>query len=316
MIVAQVVRSGIVESEHRGAVAVVDQTGRPLAGVGQIDRPFLIRSVAKPVQAEVAVRMGVVLAAEHLAISAASHDGEPVHVATVAQILADGDLTENDLECPPGWPASPTARRAVVRSGVEHPRRIWHNCSGKHATMLRACVARGWATSGYTAPDHPLQVEIAGAMESALGMAGGWGSWAVDGCGTPVSSANAYGVAHMFARLGSENGTVVGAMRRFPALVGGRRHSDFAVMVALPAIAKRGAEATFGCAIEGRGAVGIKIWDGSERAVGPVLFEALDQLGWIPSGPRGALECRTASPVLGGGTDVGTVRPAFRLEPL
>ncbi|MEK8107682.1 asparaginase [Micromonospora sp. M12] len=31
------------------------------------------------------------------------------------------------------------------------------NCSGKHAAMLVACVARSWSTHDYLDPEHPLQ---------------------------------------------------------------------------------------------------------------------------------------------------------------
>ena len=36
------------------------------------------------------------------------------------------------------------------------------NCSGKHAAMLAACVARGWPLAGYLDPEHPLQREVRG----------------------------------------------------------------------------------------------------------------------------------------------------------
>ncbi len=316
MIVADVERSGLTESRHHGAVAVVDAAGVPIAGFGAVERPFFIRSAAKPVQATVMRSLGLDLAPELQAVGCASHDADPAHVALVGAVLAGGGLDEDDLRCPPAWPTSTSARRRVIADGASGRRRIWHNCSGKHAAMLRTCLIQGWPTEGYLQLSHPLQRAIADEMDARIGLDGGGGTWGVDGCGAPVTTTSATGLAVLYSRLARSGGPVVEAMRRFPALIGGIRNVDLAVMLALPAIAKGGAEAVLGLAVEGRGAIGIKIWDGGGRAVGPVTFAALDQLGWIPHGSRDELEWRCRSVVLGGGEDVGMVRPAFQLEQL
>ena len=313
MTLVEVVRSGFVESRHRGAVAVVDDSGRALAGAGDVTRPFFIRSTAKPVQATILHGLGAVMPDEHLAVAASSHDGHPVHVAIVERMLADGGLGPGDLACPPAWPLGDDAARAVLRRGALEPRRIWHDCSGKHAAMLRACVAQGWPTEGYLDPGHPVQQAIRTGLERSFGTAATWG---VDGCGAPVVSADALTLARAFVPLVDGGGPVAAAMRRFPALVGGTGAVDHAVMLSLPAVAKRGAEASLGFAVAGRGAVAIKVWDGGIRALGPITAEVVRQLGWADRYPAAELEWRTAVPVLGGGEVVGTVRPAFRLEPL
>jgi hypothetical protein len=49
--VAHVVRSGFVESVHRGSVVVVDANGSTLLAVGDIAGPMFPRSSSKPIQA-------------------------------------------------------------------------------------------------------------------------------------------------------------------------------------------------------------------------------------------------------------------------
>ncbi|MCA1735845.1 MAG: asparaginase [Actinobacteria bacterium] len=85
---AEQVRSGLVETVHDGALAVVGPDGELVAWSGEVDRPFFFRSVAKPFQAAVCNRLGAALERESLALACASHDGEPVHVALVSALLA------------------------------------------------------------------------------------------------------------------------------------------------------------------------------------------------------------------------------------
>jgi L-asparaginase II len=315
-LLAQVLRSGLVEAVHDGAVAIVDTRGRLTHRHGDVDRSFFLRSSAKPFQASVTHELGGPLSHEELAITCSSHDGDPAHVAIIEAILASVGLSESDLECPPDWPGSPAAARRVVGTGHRRPRRIWQNCSGKHAGMLRACVAQGWPTAGYTGADHPLQQAISARMVEAFGP--GTGPVGVDGCGAPVFRGSTAAMAVGFARLVSEPRyePVVTAMSRFPALTSGARHADLPIAVWLGGVAKRGAEGCLGVALADRGALAVKVWDGAERAVAAAALAALDQVGWIPRGSRGNLESELERPVFGGGRAVGAVEASFVMERL
>ncbi len=313
---AQVIRSGLVEAVHGGAVAVVDPTGRITHRFGDVDRPFFLRSSAKPFQASVTQELGGPLTDEELAITCSSHDGDPAHVALIEAILASAGLEESDLECPPDWPGSSAATRRVARDGHVSSRRIWQNCSGKHAGMLRACVAQGWPTSGYTDAAHPLQRAITARMVEEFGAAAV--PVGVDGCGAPVFRGTTAGLAVGFARLVTEPRyeSVARAMSRFPALTSGARHVDLPIAVWLGGVAKRGAEGCLGVALPDRGALAVKVWDGAERAVAPAALAALDQMGWIPHGSRRNLESELERAVFGGGRAVGTVEASFVMERL
>jgi len=308
---AVVERSGLDEAFHEGCVAASDTAGRLVARFGDIDRPFYARSSAKPFQAAVSVRLGADLEPEHLAVACASHDGTPVHVAIVRRILADGGLSQSDLACPPGRPISPTADRLWASRGATEPDRILHNCSGKHAAMLRACVAQGWDTAGYLDPDHPLQQrqldgmrDVGALVDEVVG---------VDGCGAPVFRVSARSFASAFTHLFDPAfERVASAMHRFPALVSGVGNVDADIAVGLDAIAKRGAEGLLAVAVRGHGSLIVRCWDGSERAVAVAALAALDQLGWITE--RTPVRDRLGRQVRGGRKVVGSVRPVFQLE--
>ncbi|MDQ2636422.1 MAG: asparaginase, partial [Actinomycetota bacterium] len=91
-IVAEVVRNGFVESAHRGTVVHIAADGALLRAWGDPDTRVFPRSTNKPIQALGMLRAGLPLEGPLLALSMASHSGEPLHVAAVEQILAEADL--------------------------------------------------------------------------------------------------------------------------------------------------------------------------------------------------------------------------------
>jgi L-asparaginase II len=305
---AFVERGGVIESEHIASVAVCDSRGRLVHAAGDVERRFFARSAAKPFQAKVSQSLGAALGPEQLAVACASHDGDPIHVGLVREMLESAGLSEADLQCPPSRPLSKAADRRRAATGDVGERRVLHNCSGKHAGMLRACRAQGWELDSYRSPDHPLQRTVAAEMAAVGALVEG--PIGVDGCGVPVFPVTTESLAHAFAHIWSveEYEPVRSAMHRFPALVSGVGNHDAAVASDLNAVAKRGAEACLGVAVRGFGAVAIKIWDGSDRAVAPTLAATLHQLGWVPRGAADRLGMALARPVLGGGDPVGSVR--------
>jgi L-asparaginase II len=50
-VLVEVIRGSLVESRHRGAVAVADAAGRLLLGLGDVERPIYPRSAVKAMQA-------------------------------------------------------------------------------------------------------------------------------------------------------------------------------------------------------------------------------------------------------------------------
>ena len=310
---AEEVRSGLVETVHDGAVAVVSASGELIASYGEVDRPFYFRSSAKPFQAAVSQACGASLVREQVALACASHDGESVHVALVESILAGAGLSAADLGNPPGWPLSGSAERRLVASGDTTPNRLWHNCSGKHAAMLAATVASGWDISNYLDPKHPLQVRITDVIREVAGPVDPIG---IDGCGAPVFATTARGMGRAFARLAAadEFSEVFDAMHAFPALVSGFGNVDAAIATQLDAVAKRGAAGALGIGLRGSIGIAVKVWGGSGLVAGVAGLAALDQVGALTPYARDQLHRHSHPVVKGGGQPVGRFEPRLELR--
>lgn len=303
----EVVRSGEVESVHRGSLVVLDADGGVLIRLGAPEQPCFPRSSNKPLQAVGMLRCGLDLDGADLALAAASHSGEPVHVNRVRGLLSSRGLPESALGCPPDYPLSEEARTTLIAHGGGRGR-IFMNCSGKHTAMLLTCQAAGWPTAGYLEPQHPLQralreatSELAAEPAAAVG---------VDGCGAPLFGHSLTAVARAYARLvraepGTPERRVADAMRAHPELVAGTGRDDTVAMRAVPGLLlKGGAEGVHVGALADGSAFAMKIDDGAERARPPVIAAVLQRLGVDAA----ALADLAEPPVNGGGRRVGAIR--------
>ncbi len=306
-VLAEVVRNGFVEGRHHGSVVLTGPDGAVQWSLGVVDRPMLPRSANKPMQTLGMLRAGLDLPPELLALATSSHSGEPVHLDGVRRILAGAGLTESDLRTPPGHPLDEQARDDRVRAGGR-PEPITMNCSGKHAAMLASCVARGWPTTSYLDPGHPVQRIIADTVAELAGEP--IGAITVDGCGAPLMAISLAGLAQAFGRIasaapGTDAARVADAVRAHPELVSGTRRDEAALIRATPGLlAKGGAEGVYAAGLpDGRG-VAVKICDGATRARVVVLVATLARLGVDNEAVRRQREL----PVLGGGRSVGSVR--------
>jgi len=307
MILAEVVRSGFVESAHHGSVVVLDASGAVLASAGTIDEPMFPRSSNKPLQTVGLLRAGLrPREAADLALISGSHLGEPFHVQRAERILAAAGLSPAALRCPAALPSAEPERDALLRAGGG-PSRIFMNCSGKHSGMLATCVENDWPLESYLDAKHPLQVGLADAVAELAGEP--IAATGVDGCGAPVFAFSLTALARSFQRLvdaapGTDERRVADQMRAHPELVAGTGADDTVLMAGVPGLlSKIGAEGVHAVAVPGVGAVALKIEDGALRARMPVLASALRRLG--VESPLVEVD------VLGGGVPVGAVRATW-----
>ena len=328
---AEVVRSGVVESRHRGSLVVLDPNGKVAFAIGDATEPFFPRSSNKPMQAVGMLRAGLEPAGlsgpnrsnaleasgssdlagsagqSLLALVTASHSGEDFHVDGVLRMLTASGLTEQALGCPPDRPMDPDARSASYRQSDE-PRRIWMNCSGKHAGMLASCVAAGWDTESYLEVEHPLQhllaetiAELAGEKIAYVG---------VDGCGAPLFGFGLTGLARAFRTLilaapGSPERRVVDAVRAYPEYASGSTRDEAELIRAVPGLfGKGGAEGCYAAALPDGRAVALKLEDGAARARPVVMAAVLERLGVHAD----VVRQQAHAPVYGGGRVVGEIR--------
>ena len=295
---AAVRRGALVESFHRGSLAVCDPRGEVLEAVGDPDASVYARSSAKPFQALPLVLSGAAdafgLTDEELAVACASHNAEAPHLAAVRSLLEKAGLTEDDLQSGAHPPLYPPEAARLARSG-EEPRAIHGNCSGKHAGMLAVCKHEGHPTGGYRDPKHPLQrrilalvAEVCGLREDEVLMAG-------DNCGVPAFALPLRSLATGIARIATGEGLsdelagaalrVGGAMRSHPFLVAGTGRFDTELMQATDLVAKSGAEAVLAVGSQEGWGMAMKVSDGAQRAVRPAALAALAGRGVeVPSG--------------------------------
>jgi L-asparaginase II len=303
-LLAEVVRSGYVESTHGGAVVALRPDGSVALALGDVERPWFPRSSNKPLQVTALLRSGWAPdTTRQVALAAASHSGEPEHLAVLRTMLEDLSL----LRCPPDLPLSEIAAHALLRDGGEAGP-LTMNCSGKHAAMLATCLANGWPTEGYLEVTHPVQRAVLAGVEGLAGQH--VRHVAVDGCGAPQHALTLTGLARAYSRLATGEGPerqVAEAMRAHPWYVGGTDRDVTRLMAGVPGlVAKDGADGVYAAALPDGSSVALKIADGAARARTPVLVAALRVLG-CDAPVLGEL---ATTPVLGGGRVVGEVRVA------
>ena len=203
-VLVEVTRSGRVESRHRGAVAIIDADGKVLLAIGDVEEPVYPRSAVKAIQALPLVESGAADAFgfgdRELALSQASHGGEPQHVAGVSAMLAATGLDETALECGTHAPSHAASAEELIRKG-EKPSPLHNNCSGKHANFLALAKQLDVDHRGYVKPEHPVQRAVGEALASLTGAPHGADNCGVDGCSIPTYAVPLTGLARGFARF-------------------------------------------------------------------------------------------------------------------
>jgi L-asparaginase II len=302
-VLAEVTRSGYVESLHTGHLVLLDADGSIQFTKGDVDLKIFPRSAIKAIQASAMVRHGLDLEPRLLALVAASHSGSSMHQSAVKEILKIARLDEDALQNAVDKPLGEIERRDW---GSTPPSALAQNCSGKHAGMLLTCVINQWSIENYLEPSHPLQLacrkELEDLAEEEVALV------SVDGCGAPLFLITLVGLADAIHRLtiasDSIHSRVVQACRDFPEMVAGEGRLTTRKMREIPGLfMKEGAEGVqVGSLLDGR-TFAFKVSDGSARAAGVVVVAALEQLG-IHS-------MREDAPIYGGKMIVGSIRASF-----
>ena len=323
-VVIEVTRGPVVESRHEGIAAVVKADGTVVASWGDIDAPILPRSANKPIQAMAFVESGAVerfgLGNEHIALSCASHSGEPRHVETVRTWLKKVGLGEDDLECGTHAPRLPQTVEALIRANAV-PTAAFNNCSGKHSGFLTTAVQYGEPTRGYIKYDHPVQRRLRDIMSDLCGLDAHAFPHGTDGCGIPTLATPLTSLARAMASMAdpsrlsnrhAEAATRIrAAMNAEPFMVAGSGRFCTRINGALPGVAqvKTGAEGVFCAMLPTLGlGVAIKMWDGAGRAAEVAMATLLDHLGVLPADQRDEIVHPPIKNVVG--LLVGEMRPA------
>ncbi|MDF2232462.1 asparaginase [Albimonas sp. CAU 1670] len=326
-ILVETVRGGMIESVHRGVIAICTPSGEVVEAWGDPSRVVYPRSSCKMLQALPLVESGAAAAAglgtEQLALACASHNGAAIHTTRVAAWLSELGLGEPDLRCGPQVPDDREAREGLIRA-CTCPDQTHNNCSGKHAGFLTLNRHLG-AGSEYHEVDHPVQKA---AREAIAEMTGdpdlGYG---IDGCSAPNFATTLKGFAASLARMARPQGlgrareaaatALVEAMMAHPDLVAGEGRACTGMMRALggQGAIKTGAEGVFGAILPGLGlGVAVKIDDGGTRASECAMAAILVRLGLVEAGHPEIARRLNPPQVNRRGLAVGEIRPAAALR--
>jgi L-asparaginase II len=295
-VLVEATRGGATESEHRGAVAVMDANGKAVLTLGEVERAVFPRSAVKGLQALPLIETGAAdrygLTQAELALACASHSGEPRHTEAAASMLAKAGRDATCLECGTHWPSNEQAARQLAASG-RGPTALHNNCSGKHAGFICVACATDTDPKGYVLPDHSVQRRIKGVFEDMMGVRLPDTARGVDGCSIPTYASPLTGLATAFARFGSGEKLSpdrAAAARRLreavaaePFMVAGSRRFDTAVMQALgeKVFTKTGAEGVYCAALPQQGlGIALKCDDGAGRAAEAVMASLI--LAFVP----------------------------------
>ncbi|MEW6662432.1 MAG: asparaginase [Bacillota bacterium] len=330
-VLAAVSRNGIVESSHLGYICVANAQGEVIYSIGDPATLIYFRSSAKPIQCIPLVASG---AAEHygfspqeIALACASHSGQLRHQELVQEMLKKIGLSLDYLRCGAKQPYNQGEAQKLAARGAQ-PSPLHCSCSGKHAAMLALALYLGLDPDGYEKDEHPLQQVIIQVVSQFTGIPKERIFRGIDGCGAPIYLVPVQAAAVAYARLVDPEvlqdpnlvnaaHSVTSAMAHFPEYVAGDGEFCTELMQATggAVIAKIGAEGVYGIGLPKMGlGVAVKILDGRERAVYPVVVELLRQLGAVGKKEVEVLKKWHRYPVKNNlGHQVGIVKGVFDL---
>ncbi|MDN4606575.1 asparaginase [Sporosarcina highlanderae] len=330
-VLVNVERGPLVESMHRGSIAVVNAKGDVIARVGDMDNVIFARSSMKPLQTLPIIETG---AADHfqfedadLSLCCASHNGERQHTDRAASILSRIGLEVADLQCGTHPPRFQKAFEEVIREGKEITP-IYNNCSGKHSGMLATAIHMNESVEDYYKVEHPVQQRILSVISELTDVPVDDIQIGIDGCGVPVHGVPLKNLALSFARMADPSeldesrrtsiDRVTKAMMNAPEMVGGtsRFCTDFMKHMGGRMFGKVGAEGVYCVGVPEVGiGIAVKIEDGNSRATNAVVLEILDQLKLLTEQEKKNLASYHFPELLNARKEtIGSLRPAFSIR--
>lgn len=329
-VLVSVERGQLIESIHRGDIAIVNANGEVISSVGDIDKVVFARSSMKPLQTIPIIETG---AADHyqfddgdLALACASHNGEKQHTERAATILGRLGLQVANLQCGTHPPRRQEAYEELIKSGGDVTP-IHNNCSGKHSGMLATAKHMNESVDDYYKIEHPVQQRILSVISELTDVPEEAIEIGIDGCGVPVHGVPLRNLALGFARMADPSGMkesrqqsirrVTNAMMNAPEMVGGtsRFCTDFMKQMNGKMFGKAGAEGVYCVGVPNSGiGIAVKIEDGNARATNAVIMEILSQMGLIDEKEAESLESYHRPALLNARKEkVGMLKPVFSI---
>lgn len=311
-VMVEATRGRLSESHHRGRAAIVDSLGHVIRSWGDIHAPVFGRSSLKFIQALPLIESGAAdafhLTPEEIALSAASHSGEEMHVRLLETWLKKLGKDERILECGIHRPLY-TLSSKKFPTAYEKPSVLHNACSGKHLGILTTVLHRNEHLEGYLLKEHPAQKRIEQVLGEMTGIDIGHAPHGTDGCGIPAFAIPLYNIALAMARLSDPSHLhyprqkaiqrILSAIEAHPELIAGTDAFDTKVIKLTQGhvLCKGGAGGVEVGIIPSLGlGIALKIDDGSIKAAEIAFLAILRSLGCLDEDIYEKLEPR--SPVL------------------
>lgn len=328
---AEVRRDEVVESVHRGIIVIVNAMGRRLFALGNPQHLTYFRSAAKPIQALAVIESGAAVefnfTLKDVAIISSSHSGEPGHCEQVIEVLEKIGLGEECLRCGARPPRHKLTYEQLLIQGRE-PSPLHNECSGKHAGMLALARFLKQPLETYYLPEHQVQQEMLNCLADLVIMDPEDIPLGIDGCNVPTYALPLDKMAYAYARLAEPTDMdemreaaceiVKGALTTHPFLVAGTDRFTTDLMKATKGrlLAKDGAEGIFCVGLPEPGwGIAVKMEDGSDRAIPPVVISLLHQIGAITDKEKAVLADYSNVVLTNAvGQVIGEIRPTFKVD--
>lgn len=323
-------RGGVLENVHYGAICVVDEKGSAVHKAGNPEHITFLRSAAKPFQAIPAMKRRIPdvygLTGQEAALFAASHRGEAFHIEALESMYRKIGISEDILRCGASYPLNEDARAERYRAH-EPKRRIFHNCSGKHAGLIALSKHMGWDMRTYYEPDHPVQREILETVAYFAEVPKEKIPRGIDGCGLPIFALPLRKIALSYLKLACPDligdadtrdaaAAIAKLMNEYPDMIADTKFVCSALLRDANLVAKGGAKGVYaiGLRMERLG-IALKVSDGAEHVWPCIIASILERLGY---GNRETIERLYAlapnTIVNDAGTEVGMRRAVFEWQ--
>lgn len=292
-----VTRNKIIESIHESKCIVKDYNYKTIFSTSNEGDLVYPRSAIKIFQAIPFINSKAYkkfkLSEKQIAISCASHYGEPEHLKVLNDWLIKIKIGKKILKCGIHNPLNIESSNKLLLKG-SRPHQLHNNCAGKHLGMLSGCLMNKMNLKDYVNFNHPYQKLIRESLEFFTECKIKNTQVGVDGCSAPqyafpmnnisISMINLIKHFNGTLQYSAEVRMLLNAIAKYPHLTGSRIKYDSHLMKITKGkmFSKWGAEGVLLFAHKEKKIGGaIKVKDGNERALPSVANEVFKKLSLL-----------------------------------
>jgi len=289
-----VTRGKIIESTHESKCIIKDYNSKTIFSTNNDYDLIYPRSAIKIFQAVPFIRSEAhkkyKLSQKQIAISCASHCGEPIHLRVLEDWIKKIKKNKQILKCGIHNPLNKKESDKLLLSGIK-PSQLHNNCAGKHLGMISACLTYKLNLKNYVDINHSYQKLIRESLEYFTECKISKTQYGVDGCSAPQYAFPLKNISISMINLlknykekkyyTNEIKILLDSIAKYPNLTGSNNTYPTQLMTATrgKVFSKGGAEGVLLFAHKEKKIAGvIKIKDGNERALPSVANEIFKKL--------------------------------------